>query len=112
MYRRSYPNYWQIVWQIQLTGELAALARVEDVDHHADNQPDEEAQPGRDGQARHQQHAEGDAEDRRCKTTGSTEAAVPFRLAHPQDDDADRDQDEGEERADVGEIGERADVKQ
>ena len=40
-------------WSLVLV-ELAAFAAVEDVDHEADGQPDEEAEPGDDGQAGHQ----------------------------------------------------------
>ena len=43
---------------------------------------------------------------------GTTKAAMAVRLAIAQDDDADGDQDEGEERADVGEVGEGADVEE
>ena len=42
----------------------------------------------------------------------NAEAAMPLRLSVAQDDDADRDQHEGEERADVRHLGERAHVEQ
>src|ERR1035441_4118483 len=43
-------------------GKLGAVTAIEEVDEQADDQPDEEAIPGDDGQAGHEQEAEDDAE--------------------------------------------------
>src|ERR1035438_6104945 len=92
--------------------ELGAVPAVEEVDEQADGQPDEEAVPGDDGQAGHQQEAEDYAERRNDRAKGNAEAAAALRLADAQHDDADGNQNEGEECADVGEVGQGADVEE
>ena len=104
----------QILGWVRLPGlgELGAVAAVEEVNHQADDQPDEEAVPGDDGQTGHEQEAEDDAERRDYRAKGNAEAAAAMRLADAQDDDSGGDQDEGEEGADVGEVGQGADVEE
>ena len=63
------------------------------------------------GKPGHQQEAEDHAERGDHGPAGDDETAAAFRLANAQDNDADRDQDEGEECADVGKVGEGADVE-
>src|SRR5580698_46348 len=93
-------------------GEFGAVTAVEEVDKEADDQPDDEAVPGDDGQASHEEEAEDDAENGNDESAGNDEAAMTVRLAEAKNDYADGDQDEGEEGADVGEIGEGSDVKE
>jgi len=92
--------------------EFAAFAAVEVVDEEADDEPDEEADPGDRGEARHEESAEEDAQDGEERASRDAEAAMPVRLLVAQDEDADRDQDEGEESTDVGHFGEAADVEE
>ena len=68
--------------------------------------------PGQHFQAHHQHDAENDAEDREHRAQRSAEAAPAFRLAIAQDEHRDRDQHKGEQCADIGEVGDRADVEQ
>src|ERR1039458_9818160 len=91
--------------------ELPAVAAVEHVHRQPDNQPHEKSQPGQDGQARHQQHTKHYAEDWRRQAARSAESATPLRLLVAQDDDADRHQDKREQRTDVRQIRERANVE-
>ena len=58
--------------------ELGTVAAVEEVDHQADSQPDEEAHPGHHFEPHHQHDAEDDAqhrEDRARAARGSRDAA-------------------------------------
>ena len=93
--------------------KIAALPAVDDVDDEADDEPDEEAHPGHDRAARPSA-----ATQKTMLRTGMTgpqrdaESAMALGLAYAQDEHAGGDEHEGEERADVGEIGERADVEQ
>ena len=100
------------VFSLLLSRELGPVAAVEEVDDQADGEPDEEAHPGDDGQSGHEQEAEDHAERRNDGAEGNAEAAAAMRFAVAQHDDADGDEDEGEEGADVGEIGEGADVEE
>src|SRR5579859_4928233 len=86
--------------------ELAAVAAIEEVDKQADGEPHEEADPIHDGQARHEQDAETDAGDRNDGPAGSAESAFPSGIAIAEDEHAAGDEREGEQRADVGEVGE------
>jgi len=92
--------------------EFAAFAAVEVINDEADDEPDEEALPGAGGQAGHQQNTEDDAEYGEDGASGDAEAAVTLRLFAAEDEHADGYEDKGEERADVGELGEGANVKQ
>src|ERR1700734_2380318 len=93
-------------------GKLGTVAAVEEVDEKADDEPDDEAIPGDDRQSGHEQEAEDDAERGNDRSTGNHEAAFTVRLTEAKDDDSDGDEDEGEKGADVGEIGEGADVEE
>src|SRR6185437_17018665 len=73
---------------------------------------EEEADPGEDGQARHEQAAKQNAEDGKDGATGAAESAMAIGLAVTKDEDARRNEHEGEERTDVREVRERADVEQ
>src|ERR1039458_2422204 len=91
-----------IMWLRTGLGEFGAVAAIEEVDEKADDQPDDEAVPGNDGQSGHEQETEDDAESGNDGPEGNNETASASRIAITQDDDADGDEDEGEEGADVG----------
>ena len=61
--------------------------------------------PGDDGKSGHEAAAEDDGDQRKPRHEGHFEDALAIGLGAAQDDHAERDQHEGEERADVGEIG-------
>ena len=63
-------------------------------------------------QSGHQQEAKDDAECRRNGPAWDDETATAFGLTIAQHDDADGDEHEGEESADVGKVGEGADVEE
>src|ERR1035437_5670123 len=88
---------------------VAAIAKV---DQQSQHQPGEEGHPGHHSQAHHQQYAKDDSQKREERTQRSTKAARPLRLAIAQDEYRDGDQDKGEKGADVGEVGDSADVQQ
>src|SRR5664279_136911 len=91
--------------------ELAAVPAVEHVHRQPDDQPYEETQPSQDRQAGHQQHTKYHAEDGRRQAAGSAESAVPLRLFAPQNDDSYRDQNKREQRTDIRQIREGANVE-
>src|ERR1035441_10932789 len=93
-------------------GKLGAVTAIEEVDEQADDQPDEEAIPGDDGQAGHEQEAKDDAERGNDGPAGNDETTAAVGIAEAEDDDSDGDEDKGEKRADVGEVGEGADVEE
>ena len=72
----------------------------------------EKAQPRHHRQSRHEQDAKKDAQDGDGNSAGRAEATTPLGLAIAQDQHADRDQHEGEEGADIREVGEGADIQQ
>src|SRR5208337_3596306 len=92
--------------------KLAALAAVEVVDDKPDGEPDEEADPGDDRQPRHQKNAEGNAQNRQNRAAGTAESAAAAGIFVAQYEHAGGDKHEGEERADIREIGEGADIEQ
>ena len=92
--------------------ELRTVAAVEEVDQEPGEEPGEEGHPGHDFETHHQYDAENNAEHGKDGTEGGAEGAVALRLAIAQDEDGDGDEDEGEEGADVGEVGNGADVEQ
>ena len=102
-------------WRIGIS--LAGLRRESrgspaerEVNRQADDQPDEESYPRFKRQTEHQQQTEDDRQSRHKRDQRHAKTAASFRLASAQRDHAGRDDDEGEQRADVREVGERADV--
>src|SRR6185295_20400768 len=85
-------------------GETALPTAVEKVDHESGRQPQHEALPREQRQAGHQEEAHGDAREGGPGDEGNAELPRPLRLPHAQDQDADRDQHEREQGADVGEL--------
>ena len=81
------------------------VAPVAEVDGEAGQQPDEEPQPVLSREREHQEQAGGDAEDRHDDAERSPERPVRPRVGVPHDQDRHADHDEGEQRADVGELG-------
>ena len=87
------------------------MLTVEEVNRQADGKPDEESDPGFEGQAEHEDEAEDDGEYGQKGNPGDAEAAGPFWLGPSEDEDPGAGQHECEEGSDVREIGEGADVK-
>lgn len=81
------PNELEI--SLLCFGELAVFLAVEIVNPQPNQQPSEEAQPGQNRQARHQQCAEEYAQNGSGDSTGSTEAAMPVGLAIAKNNDSD-----------------------
>src|SRR5690348_8051642 len=92
------------------SGGAVADAEVE-VEKQADDEPDEEAYPVLDGEAGHQDEAQNHGGDGNPWRKWDAEAARAVGLAFAENQDGDRNEDEGEKRADVGEVDERADVE-
>src|SRR5438270_13738815 len=90
--------------------KLAMASAIQGVDSETDCQPGEESQPGQDRQSAHQEPAEKDAEHRRQDSSGRAEPAMPARIAVAQNNDADGDQHESKQRADVRQIGKRPNI--
>ena len=90
--------------------KLAVADAVQEIDEEARQQPGAEPDPRDLGQAVHQVEAEGDRDERRERDARRPELSLDLGPRPPQQDDADRDEDEGEERADVAEVGGFVDV--
>ena len=71
---------------LELSDGSAPLS-VEEVDREANGEPDEEADPGFEGQAQHQDKAKEDGENREEGDPGDAEAAGAVRLGAAEDDD-------------------------
>lgn len=94
----------------RFSAQLAVADAVEEVDQQADRKPDEESHPGLDRKAQHQNETEQRADDREERNQWDSERAEAVRRLATQRNYAEADQDEREERADVGEVGQCADV--
>src|SRR5690242_13279061 len=92
------------------SGGAVADAEIE-VKKQADDEPDEEAHPVLNGEAGHQDEAQNDRSDGNPGRPGNAEATRAVGLAFAENQDRDGNENEGEKRADVGEIDERADVE-
>src|SRR5215471_11592669 len=92
-------------------GELAAMTAVEEVDNQAKSKPAEETRPCDHKQTCHQSHAPHDRNDREQRHQGYLESSLPLRLRTTQEKDAKRHQHEGEQCADVRQIGGLADTE-
>src|SRR5262249_18315385 len=91
--------------------ERAALPAVQKINHESDSKPRKESDPVHDRQTGHQEQASKNSENWRDGAAGSAEGAVPIRFAIAEDENAGGDECKREKRADVGEIGEGADVE-
>ena len=92
--------------------ELAVMPAVENIDQHAEPQPDDEAQPGDDRQPGHQPAAQHHRDQREPGNEGNTEGALTIRLPPPQKDNSQRNQNKSEQCADIGKIGRVSDIHQ
>jgi hypothetical protein len=90
--------------------ELAVFPAVEEINEQPDREPGEESQPGNYGQSHHQSAAKDDRKQRKPRNKRNAEAARTVGLAAAKDGNAHRDQNEGEQRTDVRQIGGGADV--
>src|SRR5271156_2374697 len=88
------------------------MAAVEDVDQQAEAEPEHEAQPGDYSEPEHEAAAEDDRDQREPRDKRDSERALAIGLPAAQDDHSQRNQNEGKERADVGEVGGISDVHQ
>src|ERR1039458_598610 len=70
-------------------GKLGAVAAIEELDEQADDQQNEEAIPGDDGQPRHEQEAEDDAERGNDGAAGNDEATAAVGIAEAKNNDSD-----------------------
>src|SRR5215831_18225027 len=90
----------------------AALPAIGEVNHKSESEPYKETDPVHDGQARHEENAGKDGQDRSQRPAGSAEGAMAVGLAIAEDQHACRNQRKGKKSADVGKIGEGPDVEQ
>ena len=84
---------------------------VEEVDSQADRQPDDEADPGVEGQGDHLGQAHQSAGNRDPRKKRATEGALYVGAGFPKNQDAEANDGEGEEGADGDEFAENADGK-
>ena len=87
------------------------VAPVNRINTQTDGKPAEEAQPRKNRQAHHQEAAEKHAGNGGKQAAGRAESTVPVWFLVAKDDYANRNQDEREEGADVGKVGQGSDVK-
>src|SRR5262245_49564020 len=91
-------------------GETALLAAVREVEDEPGGEPQDEALPGHEGKAGHQEEAHRGAEEGDHGNEGHPELPRPVRLLGAQDQDADAHEHEREERPDVRELDDLVDV--
>src|SRR4030042_4971447 len=89
---------------LQSVLELAVLYAVEEINDPAGEEPGAEPEPGHLGQAVHEVETEPDRDQRREGHPRGFEFPLHFGPGLSQDDDPDRDEDEGEQGADVAEV--------
>src|ERR1043166_120899 len=95
---------------VQAAPQFAVANAVEEVNHQADPEPNAKPDPCLSWQAEHERDAKNDAENRERRHHRHPKRPWPLRRGFAQHVDAEANQNEGEERADVGEIGQRANV--
>ena len=102
--------YSELSTEAPLAEGSAARARsaaaVGVVHHDAERHPDDEAQPGVGGQVGHEPQRGQCRDDRQDRHPRHPEGTVQVRSRAPQHPDADRHEEEGEQRADVHQLRE------
>src|ERR1700675_727941 len=88
-----------------LLAELAMMPTVENVDEQSKRQPDHEAQPGNEREPKHQSAAQNYRDQREPRHKGHTERTLAIGLLDRKKDHSKRNQHEGEQRPNVGEVG-------
>src|SRR5262249_32287232 len=91
--------------------QSAALPAVQEIDYKSDGKPHEKSDPIHDRQTGHQEQAGEDGKYRGERAAGSAKGAVALRFAITKDKNACGDERKGEQSADVGEVGEGADIE-
>src|SRR5580692_2891078 len=86
------------------------LAAVREIDHQADRQPNEKPDPRFERQTQHQQEAAKDRQHRKKRNPRYAKDSLVIRLRAAQKDHAGGDHHKSEQRANVSEVGESADV--
>src|SRR5271156_6208439 len=89
----------------------AAMTAINKVNHKTDDEPDKKTNPIFEGEAGHENQARQNRQNGKKGNQGNAETALARGLGLAQDKNGYGDEDEGEQRADVGEIGERANVE-
>ena len=84
---------------------------VKEINQQADRQPHHKANPRHHRQAQHQREAHEYAEQRENRYERDTKWARSFRVNATQHVHSKTDQNEREERADIGQVGELTDVR-
>src|ERR1700722_8766518 len=97
---------------LQSAGRGRTPAAVEEVNHEADRQPDEETNPREQRESHHQQQTAKDRQDRDEWNERDSKRARALGLRSPQHNDAVRYHNKRKECTDVGKLGKRVDVPQ
>ena len=87
------------------------MAAIGEINQQPDGKPDEEAEPGDDGESCHKQEAEDNAEEGDNRAARNAKATATLWFAQAQNNHANRNQNESEERADVGKVGQSSDIE-
>src|SRR6266566_7644778 len=83
----------------------AVMTAVRKVDHQADRQPDNEAQPVFSWQGKHQHQTTQNSEDRHNRTQGCAKRTAHFGMSAPHDQDSRADDHEREQGAYIHQFG-------
>src|SRR5689334_5532302 len=83
----------------------AVTAPVPEVDGEPEEEPDDQPPPVLRRKREHEEEARDDPGDRDERDEGRPEGALGVRIGPPHDEDRRADDDEGEERADVRQLG-------
>src|ERR1700716_2740362 len=86
------------------------MPAVENVNKQSQRQPDHEAQPGNEGEPEHQSAAQNYRDQREPRHKGHAEGTLAIGLLASKEDDSQRNQHEGEQRPNIGEVSGIADI--
>src|ERR1700732_927892 len=90
--------------------ELAMMTAEENESQQPQRQPDHESKPGDECEPEHQSAAQNDRDEREPRHKGHAERTLAIGLLASKKDDAKRNQHEGEQRPNVGEVGRIANI--
>src|SRR6266478_4696708 len=90
--------------------KLAMMPAVEDINQQSERQPDDEAQPGNEREPEHQPAAQKHGDQREPGYKWYAEGTLAIRLLASKKNDSQRNQHEGEQRPNVGEVSRIANI--
>src|SRR6266446_5835763 len=95
---------------VDTAAQLAVSDPVKEINRETDREPGKETDPGLERQTQHQEKAKDHAENWKQRHQRNTKRSRPACFGSSQDNDTDANKNKGEERSDIGQVGERTDI--